>query len=109
MPVNSVIVIGGGLAGLTCALHLSRFSIDVTLIEKDDFPRHKVCGEYISNEVLPYISSLGVDPFDLGAKKIDRFELSSVHGNSISAKLPLGGFSISRYKTRSSLLQVGRQ
>lgn len=97
MPVKSVIIIGGGLAGLTCALHLSRFSIDVTIVEKDSFPRHKVCGEYISNEVLPYLRSLGVDPFDLGAKKIDRFELSSVRGSSLRAKLPLGGFSLSRY------------
>ena len=97
MSLKHVIVVGGGLAGLTSALHLSRFGVDVTLIEKHDYPKHKVCGEYLSNEVLPYLNGLGLDPFRLGAKKIDHFELSSVKGKAIKAKLPLGGFSLSRY------------
>ena len=80
MSLKHVIVVGGGLAGLTTALHLSHFGIRVTLIEKNSYPRHKVCGEYLSNEVLPYLRSLGFDPFDFGAKKIERFELSSVKG-----------------------------
>ena len=48
-----VVIIGGGLAGLTGAIHLSKKGLQVTLIEKSDYPRHKVCGEYISNEILP--------------------------------------------------------
>jgi len=97
MTLISVVVVGGGLAGLTSALHLSRLGIQVTLVEKHSFPRHKVCGEYLSNEVLPYLNFLGIDPFDSGAKKIENFELSTVEGKSVKAKLPLGGFSISRY------------
>ena len=54
MNINpDVIIIGGGLAGLTSALHLSKKGFKVTLIEKHDYPRHKVCGEYLSNEVVP--------------------------------------------------------
>ncbi len=49
MKNNGVIIIGGGLAGLTAAIHLSKIGIDVILVEKNDFPKHKVCGEYISN------------------------------------------------------------
>ena len=97
MPIIDVIVVGGGLAGLTSALHLSKLGIRVTLVEKHSFPRHKVCGEYLSNEVLPYLNFLGIDPFDSGAKKINDFEFSSVGGRAAKAKLPLGGFSISRY------------
>jgi len=48
-----VLIIGGGLAGLTSAIHLSKSGLKVSLIEKNEFPKHKVCGEYISNEVLP--------------------------------------------------------
>ncbi|MDA7730158.1 FAD-dependent oxidoreductase [Salibacteraceae bacterium] len=44
-----VIVIGGGLGGLCSALHLSLKGIKVLLIEKNAYPKHKVCGEYISN------------------------------------------------------------
>ena len=92
-----VIVIGGGLAGLCNAIHLSKFGKKVLLIEKNNYPKHKVCGEYISNEVLPYLDFLEVNPFEFGAVKIDEFELSTTKNNVIEAKLPLGGFGISRY------------
>lgn len=92
-----VIIIGGGLAGLTSAVHLSKKSLSVLLIEKNEYPSHKVCGEYISNEVLPYLAALDFNPFDYGAKKIDQFTLSTPGNKSISTKLPFGGFGISRY------------
>ena len=55
MSLLNVVIVGGGLAGLTSALHLTQSGLGVTLIEKNPYPRHKVCGEYISNEVLPYL------------------------------------------------------
>lgn len=96
MPYD-VIIIGGGLAGLTSALHLSKKDLTVLLIEKQAYPRHKVCGEYISNEVLPYLNALGFNPFDYGAKKIDEFTLSTPNSKTVRTKLPFGGFGISRY------------
>lgn len=104
MSLIHVIIVGGGLAGLTSALHLSRFGIQVTLVEKNSYPKHKVCGEYLSNEVLPYLRSLDFDPFHFGAKKIENFELSAVKGKAIKVKLPLGGFSLSRYTLDHALL-----
>ena len=104
MPLKDVIIAGGGLAGLTCAIHLSHFGLKVMLIEKHAYPRHKVCGEYVSNEVLPYLQSLGFDPFEHGAKKIDRVLISAENGDEISAKLPLGGFGLSRYTFDRALL-----
>ena len=93
-----VLIIGGGLAGLCNAIHLSKFGAKVLLIEKNEYPKHKVCGEYISNEVLPYLQYLDIDPFRFGAVKIDTFQLSTTTNKLISAKLPLGGFGISRYQ-----------
>lgn len=92
-----VAIIGGGLAGLTSALHLSKCNKRVLLIEKNAYPKHKVCGEYISNEVLPYLNSLGIDPVKEGAKEIDQLELSTVKSKIIRGELPLGGFGMSRY------------
>lgn len=100
-----VIIVGGGLAGLCNAIHLSKFNKKVLLIEKNEYPKHKVCGEYISNEVLPYLAFLEFNPFDFGAVKIDKFQLSTTSNQLISAKLPLGGFGISRYKLDFELLQ----
>lgn len=93
-----VIIIGGGLAGLTSAIHLSKFGLKVILIEKNDYPKHKVCGEYISNEVLPYFKGLGLEISDLEPSVISKLEFSTAKGKIISGDLPLGGFGISRYE-----------
>ena len=105
IPKYDVIIIGGGLAGLTNAIHLSKFKQQVLLIEKKSYPRHRVCGEYISNEVLPYLNSLGIDPIKEGAKQISKVEVSTSKGNLIKGDLPLGGFGMSRYFLDNLLLK----
>ena len=105
IPKYDVIIIGGGLAGLTNAIHLSKFKQQVLLIEKNSYPRHRVCGEYISNEVLPYLNSLGIDPIKEGAKQISKVEVSTSKGNLIKGELPLGGFGMSRYFLDNLLLK----
>ncbi|NNC34861.1 MAG: NAD(P)/FAD-dependent oxidoreductase [Croceitalea sp.] len=92
-----VIILGGGLAGLTAALHLSKTQKRVLVIEKNPYPNHKVCGEYVSNEVRPYLESLGVGLDAAGVVPIKRMQLTTVRGHEIVTKLPLGGFGISRY------------
>lgn len=107
--VADVIIIGGGLAGLCNAIHLAKFGKKVLLIEKNKYPKHKVCGEYISNEVLPYLDFLGINPFDFGAVKIKNFQLSTTKSKLISAKLPLGGFGISRHQLDFILLEKAQE
>jgi len=106
METNSdVLIIGGGLAGLTAAIHLSQKNLKVTLVEKSSYPRHKVCGEYISNEILPYLRSLGINVSELNPTKISKFEFSTNNGKTAKAQLPLGGFGISRYALDDFLYQ----
>jgi len=104
-----VLIIGGGLAGLSNAIHLSRANVKVLLIEKNEYPKHKVCGEYISNEVLPYLISLDVNPFKLGAQRINKFLLSTPKSKTIEADLPLGGFGISRYTLDAALAKKAKE
>ena len=104
-----VLIVGGGLAGLSAAIHLAKAHVKVMVIEKNNYPKHKVCGEYISNEVLPYLQFLGLDVFKLGAQKIDTFELSTPNNNLIKAPLPLGGFGISRYVLDNALSKKAQQ
>jgi len=101
-----VIIVGGGLAGLCSAIHLSKKNISVLLIEKNEYPKHKVCGEYISNEVLPYLSFLGINIFELGSTKINSFEISSSNNQLLTAPLGLGGFGISRYCLDHALVEI---
>ena len=95
---SDVTIIGGGLAGLTSAIHLSKSGLKVILIEKNEYPKHKVCGEYISNEVLPYFKGLGIEISELKPSIISKVEFSTAKGKTIYGDLPLGGFGISRFE-----------
>jgi flavin-dependent dehydrogenase len=93
--MKPVVIIGGGLAGLSTAILLGRANVPTILIEKNTYPRQKVCGEYISVESEKFVNLLGVDTSQL--PHINELHISSQSGRM--AKLPLspGGFGISRY------------
>jgi menaquinone-9 beta-reductase len=101
-----IAVIGGGLAGLTSAIALAGEGLPVTLIEKKSYPFHRVCGEYVSNEVLPYLQSIGADPAPLQPAAISRFMLTSPKGVTLESPLDLGGFGVSRYTLDQHLYQI---
>jgi len=102
---HGILIIGGGLAGLTAAIHLASDGQDVAVIEMSPYPHHKVCGEYVSNEVLPYLNRLGVYPNTVGAVPISHFQISTQDGFVVDTELPLGGFGISRYAFDQLLYQ----
>src|ERR1043165_1990412 len=91
------IIVGGGLAGLVSAIELSRAGYRVLVLEKKQYPFHKVCGEYVSNEVLGYLQSLGFDPHAFGASRIAKLRVSTPSGKNMRAPLQPGGFGLSRY------------
>lgn len=103
---TDVLIIGGGLAGLTAAVDLASKGVQVVVVEKKRYPRHKVCGEYVSNEVKPYLEQLGMDFAALSLPEIDTLQLSAQQGRSIAVKLPLGGFGVSRYALDNQLYQL---
>jgi menaquinone-9 beta-reductase len=95
--LRNVIIVGGGLAGLVCGIQLSRAGIPCLLIEKKSYPLHRVCGEYISNETVPFLKRLGLYPDEFSPPQINRFQLSSVTGRHATIPLGMGGFGISRF------------
>jgi menaquinone-9 beta-reductase len=94
----NVVIVGAGLAGLSAGLVLNRLGHAVTIIEKKCFPFHKVCGEYISNEVLPFLDSFGIDIRQTNAASLTRFKVTSTNGKQVELPLDLGGFGLSRYR-----------
>lgn len=92
-----IAIVGGGLAGLFSSILLSKSGFKVALFEKNKYPFHKVCGEYISNEVIPFLEKHDLFPIELEPSRIDKLVISSTTGASFSAPLDLGGFGISRY------------
>ncbi len=102
---HDIIIIGGGLAGLTAGIHLSKEGRRVLVLEKSGYPKHKVCGEYVSGEITPYLDWLGIDVAALKAVSINKFEFSASNGKTVKAILPLGGIGISRYALDYCLYQ----
>jgi len=100
-----IAIIGGGLAGLTNGILLARTGMSVILFEKNEYPFHRVCGEYISNEVKPFLLRQDLFPEALGPTEIFKFVLSSTNGHQSGIKLALGGFGISRYRFDHFLYQ----
>ena len=92
-----VAIVGGGLAGLSLSILLAKEGYNVILFEKEKYPFHKVCGEYISMESWKFIESLGFDLSKAGLPLIKNLMVSSPNGRFIQSQLGLGGFGISRY------------
>ena len=58
--MSDVAIVGGGPAGAATALQLARAGFAVTLIERADFPRRKVCGEYQNTGAVAALDALGL-------------------------------------------------
>lgn len=96
--VKKTVVIGAGLAGLTAAIMLARHqNREVLLIEKKTFPFHRVCGEYLSLEVLPFLKREKLLPEGFDFPIINTFTFTSQDGRGFTIPTDLGGMGISRH------------
>lgn len=92
------IIIGGGLGGLTLSIQLAKKGYKIALLEKETYPFHKVCGEYIAMESWNYLMSCGIQLPDLNLPRLEKLKVSAPNGNFIEHPLNPGGFGISRHK-----------
>lgn len=102
-------IIGGGLAGLCLAIQSANAGYQTLLIEKESYPFHKVCGEYISKESEPFLHSLGLPITEWQLPNINHLDISAPNGKLHSFKLPLGGIGVSRYFLDHQLYQIAVQ
>jgi flavin-dependent dehydrogenase len=93
---------------LVSSIQLARAGVPTVVIEKKSYPFHRVCGEYISNEVAPFLTSLEIYPKQFAPPQIKRFQLSTTTGKSSLLPLDLGGFGISRYAFDHFLFEKAR-
>jgi len=56
-----VAIVGGGPAGSTLAALLARRRYSVAIVDRDSFPRDKLCGEFLSYDALPILDAFGID------------------------------------------------
>jgi flavin-dependent dehydrogenase len=103
LPVR---VVGGGPAGSSAALAALNCGAGVEIVEQSRLPRHKVCGEFLSPEVLPLLERLGVaDCFFAARPAVIRRMMFFAGGRSKSAVLPEPAYGLSRYSLDHLLLE----
>jgi flavin-dependent dehydrogenase len=104
-----VAVAGGGLAGLAFSIQMAREGYSVVLFEKEKYPFHKVCGEYLSLESAGFLQRLGLPIRAMDLPIIKTLLLTAPNGASFRTSLPLGGTGISRKLLDQSLAQLAVQ
>jgi flavin-dependent dehydrogenase len=83
------VIVGAGLAGSAAAIQLSRAGWSVALIERQRFPRRKVCGECVAASNLPLLQALGVGEAFSALAGPELRQVSLLHGNrAVTANLP---------------------
>lgn len=101
-------IVGGGLAGLSLSILAAKAGYSVVLFEKENYPFHKVCGEYISFESYDFMNALGLALNAWKLPEINILELTDIKGNLFSFPLDMGGFGISRYKLDNALYEIAK-
>ncbi len=95
-----VTIVGGGLAGLTLGIELRQADVPVTIYESGDYPRHRVCGEFISGHGQAVLERLGLLPDFEKAGAIYARTAMFIFGAAKSPvrKLTAPALCLSRYK-----------
>ena len=116
-PKSKIAIVGAGPAGASLAIRLARENFDVCLIERERFPRYKLCGEFISPECLRHFRELGVveKMLSLGGDRITQTIFYEPNGKSVAVPSKWfggdaqGALSLSRAEMDFRLLERAKQ
>lgn len=111
-----IAVVGAGPAGVSLAIRLAKENFRVCLIERERFPRPKLCGEFISPECLRHFRDLNVldEMLAAGGERIDETVFYSVGGKSVGVpsrwldRNEAGALSLSRAEMDFRLMEKAR-
>ena len=94
-----ITIAGGGLAGLTLGIALRQREVPVVICEAGRYPRHRVCGEFISGRGQQVLRELGLEKmiFEAGACEAKTANFFTAQISAKVATLPNSAWCISRY------------
>ena len=106
--LRQIEIIGGGLAGLALGLGLARAGVDVTIFEAGDYPRHRVCGEFITGLGETTIARLGLGPLLADAGRLSEVEWFFHESPMRRQRLPEPALALSRHALDARLADAFR-
>jgi len=100
-----ITIIGGGLAGLTLGIGLRQRGVPATVIEAGNYPRHRVCGEFISGRGQETLGRLGLNALVAarGAVEAQTVAFHSTGKSTSPRRLPSPAVCISRFELDAAL------
>jgi 2-polyprenyl-6-methoxyphenol hydroxylase-like FAD-dependent oxidoreductase len=101
---NRITIAGGGLAGLALGIGLRRRGVEVELHEALAYPRHRVCGEFISGVESSTLETLGIKNCFAEAQKLESAVWSD--GFHQIGAMTVRGMGISRWRLDRELSQT---
>jgi flavin-dependent dehydrogenase len=109
-PHYGTAIIGAGLAGSALATLLARRGRDVVLLEKERFPRDKLCGEFLSPESQSILEGLGLrERIVDDAPRIRHARFTAPSGAFVYANLPAPALGVSRLALDQALFDAATQ
>jgi flavin-dependent dehydrogenase len=98
--MKPITIIGGGLAGLTLGIALRRQGVPVTVHEAGQYPRHRVCGEFLSGRGVAVLHELGLKEKlqAVGAREARTVMFFSGTKSTPAMDLPKAALCVSRYR-----------
>src|SRR4030095_7891917 len=114
MELVDVAIAGGGPAGSTCAAFCAAAGLRTLVIEREKFPREKVCGDCINPSCWSVLERLDLAERirALPHAKLDRVEFVAIAGHKVTVDLPsseTGEIAIKRSLFDNLLLNRARQ
>lgn len=101
--VRRVEIVGGGLAGLSLGIALRRREVPVTIREAGQYPRHRVCGEFITSLDRATKQTLGLDEPLRAAREAHRVAWHETGQSCLRHELPEPALCLSRHRLDAEL------
>ena len=107
--MKEITIIGGGLAGLALGVYLRKLGVPVTLYEAGQYPRHRVCGEFICGVEDHILREMGLDVIIDGSTHHRQMAWFMEDRQVLDQATPMVAWGLSRYALDQTLAQTFQQ